>query len=285
MINGTDLKAMLKSDVLLTLGNLETVNEIFDTVFAQWHAQVNQGGFNAALEYNGNVDTVWTGNLTHAGQAGIFDAWEDIFAPYLKYYGLFMTSRVDLVNKKVIFTVGKSMYQDLNVKLWEHGIYDYGKWVASINETQGVVLRQDTGAYTHGARWILRSNNVVTNNTALRDIYPVKRKLILKEAKDGTEETAKMNEASTEALEALCEGMFNENIEISGMHADFETRFNVYPQRGGGYTNHCLVGSCTMTQADLQRCKSDIGSRDCNLFYKGDLWELDLFVSRAKHQT
>lgn len=233
VINGTDLKSMFKSDVLITFGAYDTVNEIFDMVFATWNSQVNQGGFSAELEYNENVGTVWVGQLTHAGQTGIYNAWDDIFAPYLKYYGLYMTARIDLVAKKVIFSIGSSMYRDLNIKLWEHGIYDYGKWVASLNETRGIVKRQDTGAYTYGTRWILRSNNSITTNTALRDIYPVRRRLILKEAKDSTDQSAKLNEANTEALETLCGSMFNENIELPSIQADFETKFNIYTVRGG----------------------------------------------------
>lgn len=259
VINGTDLKSMFKSDALIVFGAISTVNEVFNMAFSAWNSQVNQGGFSVELQYNDNVGTIYTGYLTHTGQTGIFDVWEDVFAPYLKYYGLFMTARVDLVSKKVIFTVGKSMYRDLNVKLWEHGIYDYGKWVASLNETRGIVLRKDTGAYIYGSRWILRADNTVTSNAALRNIYPVKRKLILKEAKDASEETAKINEANTEALETLCGSMFNENIELSGIQADFETRFNVYPTRGGVFYKSLPCGELHYNAGGLT--KVQIGYR------------------------
>ena len=259
VINGTDLKSMLKSDVFLTFPAYTEVNQIFDFVFAQWNTQVNQGSFSVELEYNSNVGTIYIDNLTHASQTGIYDAWDDIFAPYLKYYGLFMTVRIDLVTKKVIFTIGKSMYRDLNIKLWEHGLYDYGKFVANTNETQGIILRQDTGAYTYGTRWILRSNNTITTNTALRDIYPIKRKLVLKEAADSSKVAQATNEANTEALEELCKSMFGENIELSGIQADFETRFNVYPRRGEGLYKSLPCGELHYDASGLN--KVQIGYR------------------------
>lgn len=234
IINGTDLKSMLKSDVLMVLGAGLTVNAIFDTTFAHWNAQVNQGGFSAEMQYNSNVGTISTGHLTHAGQEGVFNVWEDIFAPYLKYYGLFMTARIDLVAKKVIFTIGKSMYRELNVKLWEHGLYDYGKWVANLNETQGIVFRKDVETYVNGYKWILRADNTITTSTGARNIYPVKRKIVLKEAANAGEETEKLNEANTEALKSLCGAMFGENIELPNIQADFETKFNIYPRKGEG---------------------------------------------------
>lgn len=241
IINGSDLKSMLKSDVLMGFEAASSVNAIFDTTFAHWNEQVNQGGFSAELQYNSNVGTILTGHLTHAGQDGVFNVWEDVFAPYLKYYGLFMTARVDLVAKKVIFTIGKSMYRDLNVKLWEHGLYDYGKWVANLNETQGVVFRKDAETYASGYKWVLHadntittSDNTITTSAGARNIYPVKRKIILKEAENASDETEKLNEANTEALETLCGAMFGENIELSNIQADFETKFNIYPRKGEG---------------------------------------------------
>ena len=259
IINGTDLKSMLKSDVFLTFAEDLTVNETFDLTFTQWKSQVNQNSFDVELEYNSNVGTIVIGNLTHAGQIGVYNAWDDIFAPYLKYYGLYMTARIDLITKKVIFTVGKSMYRDMNIKLWEHGIYDYGKFVSNVNETRGIVLRQDTGDYIYGTRWILRSDNTITTNTALRDIYPIKRKLILKEATDGSKVAEATNEANTAALEELCKSMFCENIELSGIQADFETRFNVYPRRGDGLYKSLPCGELHYDASGLK--KVQIGYR------------------------
>jgi hypothetical protein len=238
---GTDLKSMLKSDVILSFGTLTTVKDMFDYVFGEWDTQVNQGGFDCELEYkqytvegitSGAADIPLT-ELKHQ-ENGKYDAWSDIFSPYLKYYGLYMTSRIDLINKKVIFTIGKSMLNDLNIKLWEQGIYDYGKKIADVNECQGyVLLKGENEVYTAGYKWILTSQNAITTNASLRDIFPVKRRLIIKETEDGTKVSELLNEANREALELLCESLYKENITLS-VNGDFETKFNIYVKRGGG---------------------------------------------------
>lgn len=257
-ITGTDLKTMLKSDVLLDFTTARfTVNQILDYVFEEWLLQVNQGSFDCQLQYNDNVGTVNLTNLTHSGEKGKYDAWTDIFSPFLKYYGLYMTTSLDLINKKVIFIIGKSMYRDKNIKLWEHGIYDYGKWIADINECQGYVL--NNGNYTAGYKWILTSQNAITTNTGLRDIYPVKRKIILKETDDSAKITQLLNEANTEALELLCDSMYNEDITLSNIQADFETKFNIYVRRGEGLYKSLPCGELHYDASGLK--KVQIGYR------------------------
>lgn len=238
VITGTDLKSMLKSDVVLDLTtSFANVDALLTYGFNQWKTQVNQSSFNCELvfeTYSVNPFPVEFDYLKHE-EKGVYDLWEDIFAPYLKYYGLYMACELDLVNKKVVFKIGKSMRIDMNIRLWENGIYDYGKWVANVNETQGYVHRTDTDTLIASAnKWILKSDNTVTTNTAQRDIYPIKRKIKVVDASDSTEQVAKMKEADIEALEMLCESMFNENITIAITNADFETKFNIYVKRGGG---------------------------------------------------
>lgn len=237
-ITGTDLKTMFRSDVFFEWsGTYATVKDVFDRVFTQWKNGVNQNSFTCELvykSYNGvGAANITLTNLKPEKAMNTYNAWDDIFAPYLKYYGLFMTSELDLVNKKVVFTVGRSMYRDLNVKLWEYGIYNYGKWVADINETQAVVVQNEAVIFREFP-WILTSQNAVTTNAANRDIYPIKKKIIYKETNetDAAKITKLRNEANIEALERLTESMYKEDIELSGIMADFETRFNVWVRRG-----------------------------------------------------
>lgn len=250
VVTGSDLKSMLKSDVVLDFATYTTVNQVFDYVFGEWLSQVNQGSFSCELQYNDNVGAINLTDLKPSGR-GKYDCWTDIFAPYLKFYGLYMTSSLDLVNKKVIFTVGKAMCRDMNIKLWEFGIYDYGKWVADVNETQGIVLFGTQ--LIEGYKWILTSQNAITTNTALRDIYPIKRKLIIKETDDGTKVNELRQEANIEALELLSESLYKENIELSGIEADFETKFNLYVRRGQGLYKSLPCGELHYNAYGLQK--------------------------------
>ena len=240
-ITASDLKTMLKADVLLDLSKtFSDVNAFLTDVFSQWNEQVTQGSFACELVFNGNVGTVAFDFLKPSAETwAIYDAWEDIFAPYLKYYGLFMTTELDLVAKKVVFRIGLSMYRNVTVKLWEWGAYDYGKWVADVSETQSYVLNTATKELTEGERWILTSKNEITNDPSHRDVYPIKRRVTLKETEDESEITALKAAADTEALKELVESMYQENIEIEGLLPrdqdtiiSMESRFNVVVHRG-----------------------------------------------------
>lgn len=233
-ITASDLKTMLKSDIFLDCSKKwSDVNAFLSEVFNEWNAQVNQGSFSCELLFNDNVGTVAFENLVpSAEKEAVYNAWEDIFAPYLKYYALYMTTELDLYNKRVIFRIGKSMCRVMNVKLWELGVYDYGKWIADVNETQGYVYNSATGQKTAGYRWILTSQNQITTNPGNRDVYPIKRKIILKETENSDEEAALLAEANEEALTKLTDYMFQENLELNNIQADFETRFDITVRRG-----------------------------------------------------
>lgn len=233
-IVGSDLKTMLKSDVVFDLSLLfEDVNSYLSAVFTEWKEQVNQNSFTARLVF-AFEEAIAFENLEPQGEKpAVYNAWEDLLVPYLKYYGLFMTSEIDLVNKAVVFTVGKSMCNPKGVKLWELGIKNYGKWVATVNETQCIIYNSSTASVAaRGYRWILTSQNAITTDAAKRDIFPVKRKVLWKEASDASQISALLAAGNQEALEELTKSMFNENLEISGMEADFQTRFDLYVRRG-----------------------------------------------------
>lgn len=224
-INGTDIKSMLSSDVILEAGTYTSVNEIIRYIFNQWNNQVNQNSFNCELLFNDNVGTIQIGDLTAQYSKDVYNAWEEMQS-YLKYYDLYLDTKIDLVNKKVQFIVGKTMLTKLNIKLWEYGIKNYGKWIADVNECQGYYVNEETNTWTAGERWILTSNNNITVTESNRDIYPIKRKIIIS--------NESLLDANIQALEDLLNALYNENIEIptDTIQPDFETRFEVYVNKG-----------------------------------------------------
>ena len=273
-ITASDLKTMLKADVLLDLSQeFSDVNAFLEHVFSKWNEQVTQGSFTCELVFNDNVGTIAFEFLAPAAETwAVYDAWEDIFAPYLKYYGLFMVAELDLVAKKVVFRIGISMYRDVTVKLWEWGIYDYGKWVADVNETQGYVLNTTMKMLTAGTRWILTSQNKITNDSSNRDIYPIKRRITFKETDDTSEVEALKTEADTEALKELVESMYQENIEIEGLLdrgqdpiVSLESRFNVVVRRGEAIYKSLPCGELQYDAAGLKKVK--IGFRTSGISF------------------
>lgn len=260
-IVGADLKTMFKSDIVMDFSSTYAdVNAFLTAVFNVWQTQVNQGAFSVNLSFNANVGSIAFEHLKPSADGKkVYDAWNDVFAPYLRYYGLFMTSSIDLSSKSVTFHVGKAMYRDKTVKLWELGIRDYGKWVASVNETQCAVYNTATKTVEYGYKWILTSQNAITTNEGNRDIYPIKRKVIWKETDNDEQLTALLNEGNQEALEELAKSMFNENLDLSNIDADFETRFNIFVAKGGGLYKSLPCGELHYKAAGL--VKVQVGYR------------------------
>lgn len=230
-INGTDLKSMLSSDVILDVTSYITVNDYINYVFNQWKEQVNQDSFNVELIYNENVGTITMTDLKpSATEKDVYNAYDEI-AKYLKFYNLYIDSKIDLINKKVIFTIGVTMWKNknLNIRLSDYGIKNYGKWVADTNECQGYY--NNNGTWTDGYKWILTSNNKITTTESLRDIYPIKRKVIIN--------TESLDKANEESLTELLNSLYNENIELNADdiltdNASFETKFSIYLKKGQG---------------------------------------------------
>lgn len=230
-INGTDLKSMLSSDVILdtTANSYTTVNDYITYLFNQWKEQVNQNSFNVELVFNENVETITLTDLKPAlEEKDVYNAYDEL-AQYLKYYDLYIEGSIDLINKKVIFTIGRTMFRTLNIKLWEYGIRNYGKWVADTNEAQGYY--NNNGTWQEGYKWILTSSNDITTNESLRDIYPIKRTVVV-----NTESLEKANE---ESLTELLNSLYNENIDLNAddilqANANFETKFAIYLKQGAG---------------------------------------------------
>lgn len=235
-INGTDLKSMLSSDVILSPRTYSTVKEYINYIFGEWKTQANQGSIPTEIKFNENVDSVIMGDLKPTIAKAVYNAYEEI-SKYLKFYDLYIESKIDLINKKVIFTVGRTMLdgKELNIKLWEYGIKNYGKWVADINECQGYYKPKDATSWDENAtgnkgyKWILTKENDITITESKRNIYPIKRKVIISE-----ESLAKANE---ESLTELLNSLYNENIDLNAddilqQRANFETKFIIYTKQG-----------------------------------------------------
>lgn len=229
-VNGTDIKSMLSSDIIVTQQNYTTVNDYITYIFNQWNTQSNQNSFVCELIFNDNIGIIQLTDLKQQLEEVCVkvNAWEEIQS-YLKYYGLFMDTELDIVNKKVKFIIGKTMYRNMNIKLWEYGIKNYGKWIADTNECQGYYLPKDATSeeqLQEGYKWILTSQNNITTTESNRDIYPIKRKVIIS--------SESIDAANKEALTELLNSLYNENIEIptQTIKPDFETNFAIYVKQG-----------------------------------------------------
>lgn len=270
-INGTDLKSMLSSDVILTPSTYTYVYQYIDYVFNQWLSQVNQSSFTVELNYKdytgtaiGSVQSITMGSLLPSTEKAVYNAWEEIQA-YLKFYNLYMEGAVDQVNKKVVFTIGRTMASNVNVKLWEYGIKNYGKHIASVNECQGY-YKDSGGNLTAGYKWIMTSSGDITTTEANRDVYPIKRKVFISEES--------VYKANVDALTSLLENRYQENIDLPLQNEvstysyqeyidiqlknrvpTFETKFSVYVNKGDALYKELPCGELRYDENGLIKCQ------------------------------
>ena len=242
-VTATDLKSMLSSDIFIQPKTYASVKNYIKYIFDEWNTQVNQGYIECELKFEeyGLIDKEVAGDIafeelkpTSTNEDGtqaslVVDALEEIKS-YLKRYNLYIDSKLilsetkdgdEIKPKRVVFTIGKTMYRPLNIKLWEYGIKDYGKWIASVNETQGYYEKD--GVFTPSSnKWILTSQNQITATSSNRDIFPIKKKIVTS--------TESLLQADKDALALLLDNLFNEDIEIpaTDVSADFETQFEVF---------------------------------------------------------
>lgn len=276
-INGTDIKSILSSDVILNQpGGFIYVAQAIDYIFNQWNNQVNQNSFDCELVLTDNdLAYVEIEDYEARYPNGLYNALEEI-QNLMRYYKMYMETQIDVVNKKIVFIIGQTMvsdsrnvaYDPTNIKLWEYGIKNYGKVVADINECQGyVVISEDKEAdqshpeaYTidhwftryNGVdtiRWILTSSGDITDDPTKRDIYPIKRRIVTS--------SENMYEANKLALETLLEKQYNEDIELPAtqIKPKFETLFNVYTHKDGDLYKQLPCGELQYDESGLVKFK------------------------------
>lgn len=233
-LQGSDLKTLLNNDVLIQFGTYQNLKEMMDYLFTTFNTQVIQNSY--TVEFNtSDISNINLSILIPGTTLQVYNCW-DFIVPYLKYYDCYMESIIDLSTKKIIFYIKKANKYVVPLKLWEHDIKNYGKWIASVNEAQAVVSLNGTLSY--GTKYLLLSNNQITNVVNDRDIFPIKRKVFFKETTNNEEVQSLINEASIEALTTLVEARFNESITlpITGIsrfeNAGFDTSFAIYAKRG-----------------------------------------------------
>lgn len=230
-IVGTDLKTIFSSDIVTQFGEYTYVGEVINKIFDDWNNQVNKGAINCRLDYEDDAQIVPLENFKPSTEKNVYDALTEIQS-YLNAYNLYIDSTIDLVEKEVVFTIGKTMQDEINIKLWEYGLKNYGKWVADINEVQGYFV-DDNGNWNsyvdengNEVVWILTSKNEITIDESKRDIYPIKKRVFTS--------NENREQANKDALAELLNSRFNENIDlpVRNFYPTFKTKFNVYLKKG-----------------------------------------------------
>lgn len=254
-ITGTDLKSLLSSDIILNWNTINAsgftkVSQIVVGLFALWNTYVNQNSLDYVLDIS-EIDDVELGDYVPdtTADVGVANCW-DTLQPYLKVYNLYLDTSIDLIEKKIVFKFGKTMQRNINIRLWEYGIRNYGKWVADTNECQGYYQDEETGSLVASDNsWILTSQNQITVDKTKRDIYPIKKRIVIS--------NESKQDADLQALTELTNSMFNENIDITtqNINPSFETNFSVYVARGKEKYKDLPCGELRYNSSGLYECQ------------------------------
>ena len=247
----SDLKTIFNNNIVASFGAYDYLDEYFSAVLTAFNLQVLQGSFSLVVDLTA-INTIAISDLIPSTDLKVYNVWTDCILPYLKFYDCYLTCDLSIKNKTINVYVKKIDTETKVLRAWEYGLKNIGKWISSINETQAVV--SVSGSLTYGDKFILLKNNSITTTASLRDLYPIKNTIILKETTDSEELTNLLNEANQEALEKIVNGRYNESIEITNADfedVDFGTSFNVYTERGVFYKK-LPVGIILETQEETK---------------------------------
>lgn len=222
-VQGSDLKTLFNNDILVKFGTYTNLVDMFNYVFTEFQTQVVQSEFHVEFDLTDITDIAMGLLVPDTEKHQVVQVWDDVIQPYLKFYNLYMDSRLDLGSKTIIFTIAKSNKYKKALRLYEFGINNYGKWIASVNESQAVVSYGNELYYS--SKYILTSNNVITNDLTLRDLYPIKNRIVLKETEDSTKIQELLTEGVQECLTSLIEARYNESVEFSSIKTQFENEY------------------------------------------------------------
>lgn len=240
-LQASDLKTLFNNEILAQFLNFTSVVTYLSDVIQKFKNQVIQNSFEVEFDTTNIHTDILITDLVPEDTLRVYNVWEECILPYLKYYDLFIETKLDVKNKKIIFYLKRTNNRTLPLRLWEYNITNYGKYIVSINETIGAVNYD--GNITYGIKWILLSDNSITSTEANRDLFPIKKKIILEETEDSTEVTALLNKVNAEALKQLVEARYQESFQISidndsrFTDIDFDVQFIIYSERGIFYKN------------------------------------------------
>lgn len=246
-ITAADLKTLFKGEVVLnfkdkTFASLGLyLKELFDVLSAQLIQGYFPAGYSISYDLTGLGAVPINMSVIKTDEVFKTDLWT-VLSEVLLYSDCYMESRVQLydtqevnrsgvlvtIPKGIHFRVASNQLQTKAIVLTDYNIEDFSKTVAPLNEA--VVYNNDLTNIEK--TWYLLSDNTLTQNKALRDLFPIKRKIFA--AKENA--TTDINNAEAEAILALAENKYQENISIPFNAAInpqdfyFDTFLDIYPR-------------------------------------------------------
>lgn len=226
VVTARDLKALFNTNIVFAppAVTLTSAQAAFEEVFAQWKSFLGSGFATVSLDVS-DLAGIALKEFSLPAEKDV-RCVKDLFANLLGYYDLYMTSKIDLAQKKLTFVVGRTYVQRKLLKLEDFGISDFDKVAADVNVAVAM-----TSDYSQRKNWYLTSKNQITDNAALQDIFPVKAEIYTNDD---------LTQANYDAIAALADNRFQEGIEVNTAEiagdffddADFGTTYEIYTKKG-----------------------------------------------------
>lgn len=251
-ITASDLKTILNNEVVLSLGSYSTVKDLLEYVLNNFKAQCVDEALAVEFNLDNIADIEMDGVFVPDVELGKYNAW-DIVSTYITYYDIFMESKLDLVNKKIVFDFYPLQEAQDTINLETLNIRNYGKHIAPTNTARVIEIDSDAGTLTYGREYVLLADNTITNDTSLRDLYPIKVKIF---------------STDLDAVVELANSRYSESIEINSVSvrdALLGFKYKVY-ERAGVFYKDLPAGEIMTNSSGQSTIKLGYKSDDI-LFY------------------
>jgi len=228
-LTGSDLRTFLNNDIYCLYSNYgsKTLKDYFTDVINDFQSQINDDSISIDFDFtkcSAENIIISSGELQPSMTSyEIKNIWNDLLIPYLEYYDMFLSARIDLVNKKIVYSFvdiggGFNNLQYLSIKIHadDYGILNLGKYSTSLNEAQAIVVSGTTSISESSYAILKKDNSIVVTSTPQneRELFPPKKKTILKTASSSSEVSGLMSEGIEEAVQALANARYNESISL-----------------------------------------------------------------------
>lgn len=227
-----DLYAVYNTECVIDFTvQLHDVREFMQYIYNAWKA-FDISGFNVNLDL---TSVTIEDPLYQPTEKAIYNVM-DLFSKTMRFYGLYMSSEINMYTKTLDFKVRSQKENTRKIKLEEFGIFDFGKYQPEVN----TAIAMDTGLNIRH-NWYLLQNGSITTQSALRDIFPTSTRILT--ADD-------INQADFDAVGLLAENRYQEEIPVNIVYdydrlstIDFNTSFEVY--YNGKYYKTLPIGEIT----------------------------------------
>lgn len=241
IIQASDLKTIFNNEIMFLFNceETDTLKDVFDNILNEVKTQIIQGTLNIEFDTL-NLENIDLDILKPSAiEFEVYNVWTDLLVPYLKFYNIFIDTKIDLRNKKIIFTFLNAKSQIKTLKLFEVQ-NEYEKQISSINDCQAIV--QIGSQFVYSNKYLLLSNNDITIDESKRDILPVKNKIVLKTTENVADVEKLLLEGIEECLTTLIEARYSETIKIKVSDTFFEkdefgVSYDIFIKKGQFYKN------------------------------------------------